>query len=70
MTKGEGALNKQLSQVTDFVFSLTPDDVPAAACRAAAPMCLDTLGVVAAAPMQAGRLGRETAALLYAPADG
>jgi len=60
-------MNKQLSQVTDFVFSLTPDDVPEAVRRAAALMCLDTLGVAAAAtPMQAGRLGRDTAALLYA----
>ncbi len=60
-------MNKQLSQVGDFVFSLVPDDVPEAARRAAALMLLDTLGVAAAAaPMQAGRLGRDTAALLYA----
>ena len=60
-------MNAQLSQVTDFVFSLAPENVPAAAQRAAALMCLDTLGVAAAAtPMQAGRIGRDTAALLHA----
>ena len=60
-------MNAQLSQVTDFVLSLAPDDVPAGARRAAALMCLDTLGVAAAAaPMEAGRLARDTAALLYA----
>lgn len=60
-------MNAQLSQVTDFVFSLAPENVPAAARRAAALMCLDTLGVAAAAtPMQAGRIGRDTAALLHA----
>ena len=59
-------MNAQLSQVTDFVLSLAPDDVPVGARRAAALMCLDTLGVAAAAaPMQAGRLARDTAALLY-----
>ena len=60
-------MNAQLSQVTDFVFSLAPENAPAAARRAAALMCLDTLGVAAAAtPMQAGRIGRDTAALLHA----
>lgn len=60
-------MNKHLSKVSDFVFSLTPRDVPSEARRAAALMCLDTLGVTAAAaPMEAGRLARETAALLYA----
>lgn len=42
-------MNRQLSQVGDFVFSLVPDDVPEAARRAAALMLLDTLGVAAAA---------------------
>jgi 2-methylcitrate dehydratase PrpD len=41
-------MNRQLSQVGDFVFSLVPDDVPEAA-RRAALMLLDTLGVAAAA---------------------
>ncbi len=41
-------MNKQLSQVGDFVFSLVPDAAPAAA-RRAALMVLDTLGVAAAA---------------------
>ena len=42
-------MNRQLSQVGDFVFALVPDDVPEAARRAAALMLLDTLGVAAAA---------------------
>lgn len=41
-------MNRQLSQVGDFVFSLVPDGVPEAA-RRAALMLLDTLGVAAAA---------------------
>ena len=41
-------MNRQLSQVGDFVFSLVLDDVPEAA-RRAALMLLDTLGVAAAA---------------------
>ena len=41
-------MNRQPSQVGDFVFSLVPDDVPEAA-RRAALMLLDTLGVAAAA---------------------
>ena len=59
-------MNAQLSQVTDFVFSLTPGDVPSEARCAAALMCLDVPGVTAAAaPMEAGRLSCDTVALLY-----
>lgn len=60
-------MNAQLLQVTDFVFPLTPGDVLSEARRAATLMCLDALGVTAAAtPMEAGRLARDKVALLYA----
>ncbi|MEC7171473.1 MAG: hypothetical protein VXW27_03180, partial [Pseudomonadota bacterium] len=48
-------MGSQLRQVSDFVFSLAPSDMPAEASRAAALMCLDTLGVAAAAAL--GALG-------------
>ena len=38
----------QLRQVSEFGFSLAPYEVPDPARRAAAFMCLDTLGVAAA----------------------
>ena len=63
-------MNNQFSHVSDFIFSLAPTDVPDEARRAAALMCLDTLGVAAAAaPMEAGRLARDAATLLHASAD-
>ena len=63
-------MGSQLNRVGDFVLSLAPSDVPAEARRAAALMCLDTLGVAAAAaPMEAGRIARETAVRLYASGD-
>ena len=37
-------MGSQLKQVSDFVFSLAPCEVPDQARRAAALMCLDTLG--------------------------
>jgi len=63
-------MEPQLKAVSDFVFSLAPQDLPHEAKHAAALMCLDTLGVAAAAaPMEAGRIARDTAARLYACAD-
>jgi len=62
----EGAMNRMMSGVADFALGLAPDDVPEAARRDAALMLLDTLGVAAAAsPMEAGRIARDTASLLY-----
>ncbi|MFN0115451.1 MAG: MmgE/PrpD family protein [Paracoccaceae bacterium] len=62
-----------LNRVADFVFDTTPAGIPAEALDRAALLLLDTLGICAAsAPMEAGRIGRETAARLYAagaPAD-
>ena len=63
-------MGSQFKKVGDFVFSLAPSDMPAEASRAAALMCLDTLGVAAAAaPMDAGHLARDTATRLYASGD-
>ena len=66
----EGAMNRMMSGVADFALGLAPDDVPEAARRDAALMLLDTLGVAAAAsPMEAGRIARDTASLLYGSSD-
>lgn len=56
-----------LSRVADFVFGLAPADIPGDVLDRAALLLLDTLGICAAsAPMEAGRIGRETAARLFA----
>ena len=66
----EGAMNRMMSGVADFALGLAPEDVPEGARRDAALMLLDTLGVAAAAsPMEAGRIARDTASLLYGSAD-
>lgn len=66
----EGAMNRMMSGLADFALGLAPSDVPEAARRDAALMLLDTLGVAAAAgPMEAGRIARDTANLLYASGD-
>ncbi|MEZ5871936.1 MAG: MmgE/PrpD family protein [Nitratireductor sp.] len=62
--------NSTFERVADFVFGLVPDDFPATTLQRAALLLLDTLGVAAAsAPMEAGILGRKTAALLYGAGD-
>lgn len=43
----EGATNRMMSGVAEFVFGLAPSDIPHKARRDAALMCLDTLGVAA-----------------------
>ncbi|MFW8634822.1 MmgE/PrpD family protein [Cribrihabitans pelagius] len=59
-------MTETFDRVADFTFALTPGDLPAATREAAALMFLDTLGVaIGAAPMQAGRIARDTAAALY-----
>ena len=66
----EGAMNRMMSGVADFALGLAPSDVPEGARRDAAMMLLDTLGVAAAAgPMEAGRIARDTARLLYGSGD-
>jgi 2-methylcitrate dehydratase PrpD len=66
----EGAMNRMMSGVAEFVFGLAPSDIPFKARRDAALMCLDTLGVAAAAaPMEAGRIARATTHRLHASGD-
>ena len=55
-----------LERVQDFVLDRPAGDMPEAVLRRAGYLMLDTLGICAAAgPMDAGRIGRETAALLF-----
>ena len=66
----EGAMNRMMSGVAEFVFGLAPADIPQKARRDAALMCLDTLGVAAAAaPMEAGRIARDATHRLHASGD-
>lgn len=59
-----------LADVTRFALRVAPDDIPASARDRAALMLLDTLGIcAAAAPMEAGVLGRKLAVLLHASND-
>ncbi len=54
-------------RLSDFVLGTRPEVIPEATRRTAALLILDTLGICAAsAPMEAGRIGRETAARLFA----
>lgn len=53
-------------RVTDFALRHSCDDMPSATMRAAALSLLDTLGMtVASAPLESGKIARETACLLY-----
>ena len=55
-----------LAQVTDMTLSLAADSIPDATLRRASLLFLDTLAICAtAAPMDAGRIGRETAAMMF-----
>ena len=66
----EGAMNRMMSGVAEFVLGLAPSDIPHKARRDAALMCLDTLGVAAAAaPMEAGRIARDATHRLHASGD-
>lgn len=57
-------------RISNFVLAQSPDGIPDSALDTAALMTLDTLGIVAASgPMEAGVIGRETAALLYGSSD-
>lgn len=56
--------------IADFTLNRSARDIPQSTLDAAALMTLDTLGIVAASgPMEAGVIGRETAALLYGSSD-
>lgn len=59
-----------LGHVTDFALNLKPDAIPAHVMHRAALLFLDTLGVaIGATPMEAGTIGRETAAVLFGSQD-
>lgn len=56
--------------VADFVLRLSPDDIPPAALERVELLLLDTLGIcAAAAPMEAGHIGRDIARLIFAAGD-
>lgn len=63
-------MTSTFKRVAEFALNRPADQMPAQAQEAAAHMLLDTLGVlIAAGPMQAGVIARETAAALYASVD-
>ncbi|MGV6805029.1 MAG: MmgE/PrpD family protein [Ruegeria sp.] len=63
-------MTETFARVAEFALNRTADQMPESAREAAALMMLDTLGIViAAAPMKAGRIARDTAALLYGTTD-
>ncbi len=63
-------MSTALSRLSEFVLNQSAEDVPEAARQAAALMMLDTMGVIiAATPMEAGVIARDTASLLYASND-
>lgn len=64
------AIADTFTNLADFTLGLSPEAVPATARERAALMLLDTLGIcAAAAPMEAGVLGRQAAMLLHASTD-
>lgn len=59
-----------LARVCDFTLCRRPQDLPASVLEAASRLFLDTLGItIAAGPMEAGRLTRQAATLLYSTND-
>lgn len=58
-------------RVADFALRRRLDAVPADALQAVANLFLDTLGItIASGPMEAGRIAREVASMLYGADDG
>ena len=63
-------MTETFARVADFALTCTADQVPDSAREAAALTMLDTLGIViASTPMEAGRIARDTATLLYGTSD-
>jgi 2-methylcitrate dehydratase PrpD len=59
-----------LEQVARFTLGLQARDIPASAMERAGELLLDTIGIAAAsAPMEAGRISRDMAAMIFAPGD-
>ena len=66
MNEQKTLIGDRIGKVADFVLRIQARDVPQNARAAAGLMLLDTLGVAAAAaPMEAGRIARNTALLLH-----
>ncbi|GGH28470.1 2-methylcitrate dehydratase PrpD [Cribrihabitans marinus] len=65
-----GSRQTPFGRLAAFTLDTAPEAIPARTREFAALMMLDTLGVtIAAAPMQAGVIARETATLLFASAE-
>lgn len=63
---GTGGIAPAMARVIAFVLGPEPASAPSATMERAALLLLDTLGIcIAAAPMEAGTIARDTAALLY-----
>lgn len=63
-------MSNTFDRVADFTFGLRPEDLPETTRKAAARMFLDTLGItIGAGPMEAGRIARDTATVLYGAGD-
>jgi len=61
-----GAVSEVSARVSEFVLRRPAASFPAEALRAATLQFLDTMGIlIAAGPMEAGRIARDVAALLY-----
>lgn len=59
-------MENTFDRVADFVLTSRPQDMPDDTLRMAALLLLDTIGIAACAgPMQAGRIARDTAEVLY-----
>ncbi|SLN29315.1 MmgE/PrpD family protein [Roseovarius albus] len=63
-------MTNTFDKVAAFSLDLAPRDIPQSTLESAALMLLDTLGItIASGPMDAGRIGRETATALYGAGD-
>ena len=63
-------MTQTFDRVADFVLETDVAQIPQSTRHSAALMLLDTLGVlIASGPMNAGRIARDTASLLYASTD-
>ena len=63
-------MTSTFDSVSEFILNTTANQIPQSTRESAALMLLDTLGVlIAAGPMDAGRIARQTATLLYGSSD-
>jgi len=63
-------MSNTFDRVAEFTLQRRPEEMPESSRQAAALMLLDTLGItIAAGPMEAGTIARNTAAALFAAGD-